>query len=123
VKKRTVAPSEYDEQVKLIDWCNENASQHPELSLIFSIPNESSRNTVSGCKLNKAGRKKGVPDLFLPVARHGYHGLFIELKRSINATVSEAQIATIKALREQRYVATVCYGCDEAIALISRYLS
>lgn len=61
--------------------------RYPELSLIFAIPN--SGGLKGGFRSNiglvmrskREGVKKGVPDLFLPVARDIWHGLFIEMKR------------------------------------------
>jgi len=122
-KRKNYPPSEYDEQVAVIEWCDRLTELHPELSLIFSIPNESSKNTTSGHKLNLAGRKKGVPDLMLPVAKQSYHGLFIEMKRTVNAIVSPHQQLFIHNLRSQGYFAQVCEGADEAIGLIKRYMS
>ena len=47
---------------------------------MFHIPNGGSRNKLEASNLKKQGVKAGVPDLFLPVGRGSYHGLFIELK-------------------------------------------
>ncbi len=58
----------------------------------------------------------------LPVARNGYHGLYIELKRQKGGTVSETQKSWITALAEQGYKAVVCRGADEAIGTIKEYL-
>ena len=34
--------------------------------------------------MKRQGVKAGVPDICLPVARNGYHGLYIELKAGKN---------------------------------------
>ena len=67
--------------------------------------------------------KPGIPDLFLPVARHGYHGLFIEMKRRKNGKLSEEQEKMLGNLREQGFCAWVCKGADSAIEVITGYLS
>ncbi len=65
--------------------------------------------------------KSGVPDLVLPVARSCYHGLYIELK-AMDGTVSDKQGEWIDNLRIQGYCAIVCYGADETISAIEKYL-
>ena len=68
------------------------------------------------------GMRSGVPDLFLPVARKGYHGMFIELKRRRGGVVSKDQQQWIDDLREQGYHAIVCRGFDEAKEQLTEYL-
>ena len=65
---------------------------------------------------------KGVPDLFLAVARGQYHGLFIELKRRKGGKVSLEQTQWLNELTIQGYLAVVSYGWDEAKGTILRYL-
>lgn len=71
--------------------------------------------------LRRQGVKSGVPDLCLPVARGGYHGLYIEMKYGKNKT-SENQNKWLEALRAQNYAAAVCYGWQEAQQVITNYL-
>jgi hypothetical protein len=52
----------------------------PECKWLHHIPNEGKMSKRRGHILNKEGRKKGVFDLFLPVARGEYHGLYVEVK-------------------------------------------
>ena len=67
--------------------------------------------------------KPGVPDLCLPVARGGYHGLYIELKRAVGGILSDEQKWWIDELKSQGYAAIVCHGAEEAIRTIKEYLS
>ena len=67
--------SEAAEQEAVIAWCGWMEKQHPELKLLFHIPNGGSRNKAEAANLKAQGVKPGVPDLCLPVARCGYHGL------------------------------------------------
>lgn len=53
--------------------------------------------------MKAAGVKPGVPDMFLPVAREGCHGLYIELKRRDGGRVSPEQTAWMDALARQGY--------------------
>jgi hypothetical protein len=68
------------------------------------------------------GVRDGVPDILLPVARAGYTGLAIELKRSIGGRVSPEQQKWLSRLEEQGWQTYVCYGADEAIRVISTYM-
>lgn len=88
---------------------------------MFHIPNGGSRNKLEAANLKRQGVKAGVPDLFLPVSRGGYHGLFIELKCGKNKTTAK-QNEWLKNLSEQGYAVSVCYGCNEAIKKILKYL-
>ena len=90
---------------------------------MYKIPNDGRRTRVNGAHMVAEGLKKGVPDICLPVARGGHHGLYIELKRERGGKVSPEQIAWIEALKNEGYVAAVCRGCDEAISLITGYLA
>ena len=82
--------SEHSEQSAIIDWAKKMAYTYPELSLLFAIPNGASlsahtdrrgrRFSPQASKLKAEGLRAGVPDLCLPVARQGFHGMFIELK-------------------------------------------
>lgn len=113
--------SEATEQERLISWASWQQNRFPELKLLFHIPNGGSRNTLEAANLKRQGVKAGVPDLFLPVAKGTYHGLFIEMKWGKN-TVTDKQDEWLHDLTVQGYKAAVCYGADEAIEIIDNYL-
>lgn len=119
---REKTPSEGAEQAALIEWAHRASGRCPELRLLFHIPNGGSRGKVEAARFKAEGVKAGVPDLFLPVARGGYHGLFIEMKRKKGGRVSEAQKGWITALNKQGFYAVVCYGCEDAAKTIKIYL-
>jgi|TARA_R100000458_G_C8025778_1_gene83498 hypothetical protein len=72
-------------------------------------------------KAKATGYKKGFPDLFLYEPRGSYHGLGIELKIKYNKPTGE-QLGWIKRLTDNGYLACVCYGIDEALGIIDKYL-
>lgn len=115
-------PTEAQEQAALFRWAAFAAGTHPELRLLFHVPNGGSRNPIEARHLKEQGVKPGVPDMFLPVPRGGYHGLFIELKRSKGGVVSEDQRAWLDRLRLQGYRAEVARGWDAAREIIEEYL-
>lgn len=112
---------EADQQRKLFQWTTFIRAKYPEIDLMFHIPNGGSRNKLEAANLKKQGVKAGVPDLFLPVSRGGYHGLFIELKYGKNKP-TEKQTEWLTNLNEQGYAVAVCYGCNEASEKILKYL-
>ena len=113
--------SEATEQETLIQWCGWQQGKYPELKLIYHVPNGGSRNTLEAANLKRQGVKAGVPDLCLPVARNGFHGLYIEMKYGKNKT-TENQKEWLEELTAQGYFTTVCYGAEEAERIIARYL-
>ena len=76
------APREEAEQIALMQWAQLRQGKWPELKLLDHIPNEGKRSRSTGGRLVAAGLKRGLPDNHLPVARGGYIGLYIELKRA-----------------------------------------
>ena len=118
----TSTPTEAHEHSALFDWAGWAAGQHPELNLLFHIPNGGSRNKIEAHNLRLQGVRPGVPDICLPVPRPPYHGLYIELKRRKGGKVSDEQRAWIYCLNRYGYRAVVCKGWDEAREEIEKYL-
>lgn len=109
------------EQIKLFRWAEWAIVEYPELKLLHHIPNGGSRNTIEAANLKKQGVRAGVPDLCLPVARGGYHGLYIEMKFGDNKPTAK-QREWIKALREQGYAVSICWSYEAARDEIVKYL-
>ena len=116
-------PTEEEEQAAIMEWTVLMAKQYPELDLLFHIPNGGWRHPAVAAKMKAQGVKPGVPDLFLPVARGPYHGLFIELKRTQGGRLSEDQKAWLEALRDQQYKAVRADGAEAACDLLYKYLT
>ena len=123
--------TEHQEQASLIIWAQWAAGKFPELQLLFAIPNGGARHPRVAQSMKEEGVKPGVPDLFLPVARHGHHGLFFEMKtenhrpkrEGSKGGLSDLQIDWLENLRAQGYKAEVAYGRDEAIKMLTDYLT
>lgn len=113
--------TESQEQIEFIQWCKRNTAKYPELDEIFAIPNGGKRHIVTASKLKLEGVKPGIPDLFLPVQKRGYAGLFIEMKK-LDGTLSKTQKIRIPKLRTQGYAVIVCKGAERAKSLIKSYL-
>lgn len=119
--KRVQTHQEDAEQEALVQWCWFQSDKYKGLDLIFAIPNGGARSRIEGARFKRTGVKKGVPDLFLPVAKGKYHGLFIEMKRRDGGRLSPEQAQWNHVLNEQGYLAVVCKGFDEAVAVIETY--
>lgn len=115
-------PAEDTEQAHIFAWATWAQGKYPELDLMHHIPNGGRRSKSEAARFKTQGVKAGVPDICLPCARGGYHGLYIELKRTKGGKLSAAQKEWIDALRGQGYKAIVCYGFDEAREVIISYL-
>lgn len=125
------APTEYQEALALMAWCQLSEGRWPELRLFFHVANEGSkasrvnkhgvRYSLQGQHDQAQGKKAGVPDYILPVARGPYHGLFIELK-SLKGTLRPEQRVWLQDLQAQGYMAVCCKGCEAAIQILEAYL-
>ena len=113
--------SEHDEQVALFQWSAAQTATSPELSLLFAIPNAGKRSVRAAMWAKAEGLRAGVPDMLLPVARDGQHGLFIEMKIGRNRP-RENQAWWLDQLHAQGYLAVVCYSWYEAAEVIKKYL-
>lgn len=118
-----ITPKEDSEQAMLFNWAMMARGKYPELDLMYAIPNGGYRSIKTAKLMKATGVKAGIPDICLPVARHGFHALYIEMKRRKGGTVSVAQKSMINALAAQGNLAIVCYGMDEAIDALKNYLS
>lgn len=90
---------------------------------LLHIPNGGWRSAATAARLKAEGVRPGVPDLMLPVASGGYHGLWIEMKRRDGGRVSAKQREWLDLLNANGYRAVVCHGAGEAIAEMEAYLA
>ena len=113
--KAVMRPTEDGEQEVVVRYC--------ELRRIpvVHIPNEGKRSAAYAAQMKRMGLAKGFPDLFIPVAVSGFHGLFIELKRDRKARATDTQKAWLEYLNKEGYRAAVCHGSEEAMREIENY--
>lgn len=116
-------PTEDEEQITLFRWAELMAqTRWPELRMLYHVPNGGYRKKAEAGRFRAMGVKSGVPDVVLPVARGGYHGLYVEMKRTEGGRVSTEQREWLEALTAQGYKAEVAYGWEEAKDVIEKYL-
>lgn len=123
VRAKKIKVGEDQEQAWLFQWARRSEKAIPELARLFAIPNGGHRSKRTAALLKLTGVKRGVPDIFLPLPRNGYHGLWIELKSmSKSARASKEQQEWIEYLEAQGYRAVVCHGFESARDTILDYL-
>ena len=118
-KPATTMPcvTEAQEQEAVVQWAQMSVTRLPGVELLFHIANENAHHKM------RQGVCSGVPDLCLPVARGGYYGLWIELKRADHSNgPSPAQKAWLERLQVEGYFCVLAYGASEAIEAIENYL-
>ena len=118
---------EHRHQVTIISWAASMRCKYPELAMLYAVPNGGDRHPIVAAKLKAEGVKPGQPDLTLPVARRGYHGLYIEEKVpktpvSSKTYPSALQRCVGRALAAEGNLAVVCWGQDATIKVIEWYL-
>lgn len=113
--------TELAEQILTIDWANLHVNRYPALRLLHAIPNGGKRPIKTAVDLKRSGTKKGIPDLSLPVARHGAHGLWIELKVGRNKPSPE-QVEMMAALIAEGHRVELAYSAERAVEIIYCYL-
>lgn len=116
-------PLESWEQEKIFNWRNENMSKYPALAMYFATGNGLTLTKGQAEKAKAQGiLERGIPDIIGDMPLNGFHGHRIELKRVKNSTISPEQKARLYMLNALGYKAEVCYGANEAIETIKKYL-
>ena len=118
---KTLNHAESDHQQALFVWSKLMQTKYPELKLLHAIGNGGKRNLIEAARMKREGVLAGVSDIMLPVARNGFHGLYIELKVGKNKA-SDNQEWWLSETTKQGYYSVVCVGWVEASEVIERYL-
>jgi len=114
---------EHTEQVNYFNMLNKHLALTKDLILAHAIPNGGLRNKVVAKKLKAEGVKSGVPDIFIPIPRNGFHGLYIEMKKTKGWSINQNQKFWLNYLNDKSYYAVVCKGAFEAYDVTMDYLS
>jgi len=143
IAKYKASVTEHEIQAAVIEWCLVNATIHPQLGMIYAIPNGANKSYTARKKFQAEGLRSGVPDLHLPVSskpaytlnvpNHSrnndgdtfeskvYHSLYIELKRW-DGRLSANQVIWKERLEKYDNCVVVCYTLDNALDAIWWYL-
>ena len=117
-----ISVDEYTVQCQIFSWAQYQMGKHPELRLLYSTLNGVRLPLGLARKCKAAGLIAGVPDIVLPCARAGFHGLYLELKVGDNYP-SKAQREFMALLIQENYRAVPRWGFDQATQEIMGYLT
>jgi len=110
-------PTEYEEQGSFVEWLKWHSIP------FYHCPNGGSRNKIESARLKKIGVQAGIPDICIPRASRGYHGLYLEIKRRYQSKISPSQNYWLDLLSQEGYLAKIAYGVDQAIEIVKDYLN
>lgn len=112
---------EFDNQSAYFQILALKEKQYPMLKFIFAMQSGAYLSIKTRMKEKKAGMKKGVPDVCIPIQSDGYGGAYIENK-SAKGRLKPEQKEFIEHLEKNNYCVKVCYTLDEAILFTEEYL-
>lgn len=122
--KKFPFPTEYQEQTRIFILARLHAQKYPELRFLTGSLSGVRLSIGVAMKAKKAGcLVRGVPDLFLPIHRNKYSGLWIELKRVKGGRIEPEQKIWAEMLTSQGYCHEFCKGADAAWKVITDYLN
>ena len=112
--------SESTQQKHLFKWIRLKALKDWRYDKIYHIPNGGLRAKTTAINLKREGAKAGVWDIFVPIPKNGFSGMYIEMKFGKNK-LTDNQIKFREHL-EEFYKFEVCYNWIEAKEIIEEYL-
>ena len=109
----------YEESViqkVVVNWLRRN---YPDV--LFTCAPAVAKSARQGRENKLMGYCKGWPDLTFAEPRHGYPGLYVELKTATGKIQPEQEII-LERLRSRGYKTVICRSDVEAISTIKEYL-
>ena len=122
ISSKAIRTSEHVIQSQVFRWAELQSGVHPELRLLFAIPNSGKRSYALASYMRAEGLRAGFPDMCLPLGRGGFNALYLELKAE-GGKVSDRQREWHEALRKRGNCVEVCRGFEATIDILSRYLA
>lgn len=121
---RKLIASEAQHQIALVSWSMQYRVPCENFKLgeiMYAIPNGGSRNVIEAVNLKRQGTLAGIPDHHIPIAKKGYHGMYVENK-SEKGKLSEKQKEKIKLLEALGHYVIVSKDWSYAKEMIEEYL-
>jgi VRR-NUC domain len=122
-------PYEHEEQAALFQEVGYHLNEYPELIWLHSNPNGAAlmrsnpkqRFSRQAQKLSEEGMKRGILDISLEVARGGYFGFWLEMKRK-GEKLRKEQREFSAFLEEHGYFVGLAFSAEEAWKIIEAYM-
>lgn len=105
---------------KLQVSCYRLLHYHCNHPLVWHTPNQRITSVHYGKALKAQGVRSGIPDLLAAEARHGYHGLAIELKVQ-GGRLQDTQKDILRYFDEKGWFAAIVWSIDGMNELIKEY--
>ena len=112
------ASSEHALQVQCVKWFR---MRFPG-ALIYAIPNGGYRTKTTAGLMRAEGQTAGILDLHIPIARYGYHSMYVEMKNGKRGMLSELQKEMIAKLESYGNKVAVCHTFEEFVKETESYL-
>lgn len=97
--------------------------QYPsEYEFVFAIPNGGYRTPRAASLMKYEGQKKGTPDVFIPIPKGIYHGMFLEVKTE-KGTVSKEQKGKMERYQQMGYYVVAAKGFDACMEQLVNYFA
>lgn len=123
-----IKPGSEDEiQANFFAWVDLYKKDYPDLQLIFAIPNAGFASVRQGVLRKLTGRRKGVPDVCIPVAKwmglnaSTVFGLWVEFKKPGEKPTKE-QKEWHERLTRSGHRVEVCASWVDAANIVIEYL-
>lgn len=119
MKQNSYIPSEYEEQCNFVTYL-ESLQSLGKIRVFTANPNNTyTKSWGIKIKQKKEGVRKGYPDLSIITHKAL---CFIEMKRVKRSKLGEEQRLWLTELKRLGIPCAVCYGANEAIDFINKYL-
>lgn len=122
-KKRK--PQSHEETYIQISVVSHVRTKYPGLPIImcpiFKFSGTPSQRAIQGQRMKRMGYTNGTPDLFFPIRKKGFPGLFIELKTK-KGTKSKEQEIMINKLSDSGYCVHIANTYEQAKEIIDEYM-
>lgn len=117
--------TEHSIQTAFFAWVS--LVKEPGTRWVHAIPNGGERNKITAGKMKAEGARSGVWDVFVPLPRGEFHGMYIEFKTPEykyrqNGGLKPAQIEFGEQAHREGYRMKVCYTWREAAMALLLYL-
>ena len=112
------ASSEHALQVQCVKWFR---MRFPG-ALIYAIPNGGYRTKTTAGLMRAEGQTAGILDLHIPIARYGYHSMYVEMKNGKRGMLAERQKEMIAKLESYGNKVAVCHTFEEFVKETESYL-
>lgn len=114
--------SEHQEQCAFFEALKLYEGRYPELKYVHAIPNGGYRHIATAKKMAAEGVLAGVWDIYIPIPKGGYMGMYIEMKHGKNK-LTDSQAEFGKFVASKGYMTQVCYTWEKALDALSGYLA